>query len=237
VRDERLRELERRFKETGAVEDEANWLRARVRAGTLSEQRLQVAAYVGHALAAKMLVEAGFEPRRIPRWRQRSVSDLASGLSEFGAEVCARAALAMGPLVPQDALEDTETFAGGYLNRLSAGGRHEARVASERWLLCPCADCSRAASRLLQSFSESWVGPYPGATQYLPPEGGACRIAAHGSAYNRKGVEASTAAEQASRIVGQDDTLAALRNELAPWALGYHDPVRLRVAQRGGRQA
>jgi hypothetical protein len=36
VSDDRLRELERRWKETGAVEDEAAYLKERVRAGELS---------------------------------------------------------------------------------------------------------------------------------------------------------------------------------------------------------
>ena len=43
--DERLRELERCWRESGSVEDEAAWLRERVRVGELSEARLRLAAY------------------------------------------------------------------------------------------------------------------------------------------------------------------------------------------------
>lgn len=49
--DERIRELERRFKETGSVEDEAAWLKERVRVGDLTEERLSLAAYCGHKAA------------------------------------------------------------------------------------------------------------------------------------------------------------------------------------------
>ena len=49
--DERLRELERRWKETGSVEDEAAWLSERVRAGELTEERLRLAAALGQPAA------------------------------------------------------------------------------------------------------------------------------------------------------------------------------------------
>lgn len=46
--DEKLRELERRWKETGAVEDEAAYLLERVRAGELTQERLELAARMGN---------------------------------------------------------------------------------------------------------------------------------------------------------------------------------------------
>ncbi len=46
--DSHLRELERRFKETGSVEDEAAYLLERVRAGDLEQSRLELAAVFGH---------------------------------------------------------------------------------------------------------------------------------------------------------------------------------------------
>lgn len=42
--DSRLRTLERRWIETGRVEDEAAWLRERLRWGELSEEQLGLAA-------------------------------------------------------------------------------------------------------------------------------------------------------------------------------------------------
>jgi hypothetical protein len=49
--DTKLRALERRWKETGTVEDETAYLQERVRAGTLSQETLERAARCGHAAA------------------------------------------------------------------------------------------------------------------------------------------------------------------------------------------
>ena len=61
VSDEKLRELERRWRETGAVEDEAAFLLERVRAGELTQERLELAAYCGHA-GARRAVAAPKDP-------------------------------------------------------------------------------------------------------------------------------------------------------------------------------
>lgn len=55
--DERLRELERSWKESGAVEDEAAFLSERVRVGDLSSEQLQLAAYLNHPAAVSGLDE------------------------------------------------------------------------------------------------------------------------------------------------------------------------------------
>jgi hypothetical protein len=54
--DERLREAERKWRETGTVEDEARYLLERVRVGDLTQERLELAAYCGHegAVAATL---------------------------------------------------------------------------------------------------------------------------------------------------------------------------------------
>ena len=49
--DDELRALERRFLETGALEDEANWLRAQLAAGRVSENALRLRAYDEDAAA------------------------------------------------------------------------------------------------------------------------------------------------------------------------------------------
>ncbi len=46
--DERLRELEKRLRTSGSVEDEAALLRARVQAGDLSQEQVELAAFVDH---------------------------------------------------------------------------------------------------------------------------------------------------------------------------------------------
>lgn len=49
--DTRLRQRERKWKETGAVEDEAAYLLERVRVGDLEKERLELAAYCGYGAA------------------------------------------------------------------------------------------------------------------------------------------------------------------------------------------
>ena len=50
----RVGELERRFAATRRVEDEVEWLRARVRAGDLQQERLELGAYCGHEAARRL---------------------------------------------------------------------------------------------------------------------------------------------------------------------------------------
>lgn len=52
--DERLRSLERRWRASGAVEDELALLRERLRAGLLDEQRVRLAAGLEHVAAAAL---------------------------------------------------------------------------------------------------------------------------------------------------------------------------------------
>lgn len=61
--DERVRELERRWRESGTVEDEAAYLRERVRVGDLSQERLELAALVGHKAAVDVVGEEQFASR------------------------------------------------------------------------------------------------------------------------------------------------------------------------------
>ena len=50
--DSNLRELERRLRASGSIEDEATWLVARVHAGDLGQSNLELAARLGHEAAA-----------------------------------------------------------------------------------------------------------------------------------------------------------------------------------------
>lgn len=53
--DHDLRALERRYRESGAVDDHARWIAARARAGALSEHRVRLAAELGHEAAGRAL--------------------------------------------------------------------------------------------------------------------------------------------------------------------------------------
>lgn len=84
--DERLRELERRWRECGSVEDEAAYLRERVRVGELTKERLELAAYCGEPgaqLAADLRLDVPLD------WRSWAL-----GLERWGAWVGLHAYLA-----------------------------------------------------------------------------------------------------------------------------------------------
>lgn len=89
--DERLRDLERRFRETKAREDEVAWLNERRCAGLVDERVLQAVAAMGHAAAVEI---TGIKPieRYLPqppwwtlgRWRdRRRVIDITGSLVEL----------------------------------------------------------------------------------------------------------------------------------------------------------
>lgn len=88
--DQRLRTLERRWKKTGAVQDEAAWLRARVQAGELEQTRLKLAARLGHT-AARL---AAHRAKPLPQ----SVSGWFEGFARGGGD-CRVAALVLAGLV------------------------------------------------------------------------------------------------------------------------------------------
>lgn len=115
--DSKLRELERRWKETGAVEDEAAYLLARFSAGLLGRRELEWADFLGHQAAHLALAEidraeradrysrrARRRRRRVHVKRQFSPGTRARAgegsmwitcLVDWSAEACARAALAL----------------------------------------------------------------------------------------------------------------------------------------------
>jgi hypothetical protein len=94
VSDERVRELERRWRETGVVEDEAALLRERVRAGVLAGERVALAAYLGHEAArvASPSHGGGAEPASL------SLAVWLKGLERHGRETLHRAASVVGGL-------------------------------------------------------------------------------------------------------------------------------------------
>lgn len=158
--DERLRELERRYLETGDPEAARVYLEARVRVGELSQARLRLAAYCGHeAAAASRLVPQGKPPR--------AYADFVEGLLEQGEEPCRRASLAAG----------RGALAGAWRalrQRVGASGLSEeilfraeqALAAGERWLEDP--GSGRRAE--CQRWAEIGVPPWADFERLLGPD-------------------------------------------------------------------
>ncbi|HZV00872.1 MAG TPA: hypothetical protein VFF73_29420 [Planctomycetota bacterium] len=115
--DDRLREAERVFRETGAVADEARLLLERVRAGMLAPERLALAAELRHEAA----VIANGGPAGP---RSHSLTEVVGSLERFGKQVGVRAALVV---------------ARRNANLRAPGQATEACLAGiEAWLDCPC---------------------------------------------------------------------------------------------------
>ncbi len=127
--DERLRELERRWRETGSVEDEAAWLRERVRVGDLSQERLELAAYCRHAAAERAYAGPRLDsPNGLLQW----VHGIEGRLGASGS-----ALLSLGPArIAFDHWKRT---------RPDDGRGRAAMHALEDWLECPCIDHAQSA--------------------------------------------------------------------------------------------
>ncbi len=113
-----LRDLERRWRQTRSVDDEAAYLLRRVRAGDLSQPRLDLAAYCGHPAFAA----AG------KQGPDRAEAFLV-GLVPWGREACVRAGVAAFRAAFGATASKPATRC---LNALDA------------WVECPCEDHLRA---------------------------------------------------------------------------------------------
>lgn len=158
--DTRLRELRRRFDETGAPQDEAAWLNERVRMGELSRERLELAAYCGHEAARRVIgasvVAAPRAPAELVELFSEEVADLEwfiRGLARWGVPWCARAALAIGRHVLP--------LAGPFEDEAAAALR-----ATETWLRCPCEE-HRAAVRVAGETANDLVTPFTDTSRRL----------------------------------------------------------------------
>lgn len=113
--DDDIRELERRFRASGAVDDEQAWLRARVRAGSLSRERVRLAASLGCPAAASALGEP-VPPLRCGEVRER-IASCADGATNpvhgFALEAQVRGLLALARRAWEDiAAQPLHSFLG-----------------------------------------------------------------------------------------------------------------------------
>ncbi len=105
--DQQLREFERRFRETGAVGDEAAWLRARVRVGELDARRLELLAVIDYPAAIYAVDSQFADWRCVPMWQRN--------LARFGREVSAQTILCAAECWRHDTRTNNPWFK-GWLN-------------------------------------------------------------------------------------------------------------------------
>ncbi len=206
--DSSLRELERRFRASGSVEDEAAWLRARVQAGELHQSRLEVAAYCGHKAASSVVTVAG----------PKTVGGLVSGLAPWASEeLWRRVALALlhgaesacvGPSAPHAALI-VQLLEDDVACRCEEHWGELASLPNPPYPLDPAGRAVARAARYAASAAKS-----PGDAL---------------EALQQVARAAAGALTESNRVRVLCDML---RTSLIPWALGYGDPVRERVEAR-----
>lgn len=233
VSDAKLRELERRWRETGAVDDEAAYLLERVRVGDLTPERVELAAYCGNAGARATLAPAApavfcvLPSSTTDEWDYEARESFRSFLTRvagFGGEAFLHAALAAGWFVlpvfervrrdprPREALEVAEAC----LLEPSAQNLAKATAASEG---------AAAAQGGSADIGDVLTGPPP------PRESGAadlasyvCQLAATLEVRSRSelGVGAVSDMIEMLGAVGVNWSMLAgsLAQRVASWALG-----------------
>jgi hypothetical protein len=121
VSDQRLRALERRWRETNSSEDEAAYLLERVRVGDLRIERLELAAYCRHEGAQKAV-------RGYSADEEVSIDHWAEALGAWGQE-----ALVIAIVVVASALKPGPASIASRMGRSASAIR-----AAAAWATCPC---------------------------------------------------------------------------------------------------
>ena len=208
-----LRRLQRRFHQSGLPCDEARWLHGRLRAGDVTVEQVELAAYAGHP-PSRLFLHAPAEPpqalsawvRSLPRNRYREAALARAAIAAVNAALGS----SCPPFTPDFPLS-----------------RHLGEVlhAAEQVLvgdLLPI-DLLLPQREALQDYYQT---PYRALAQ--------AAFAAHCVARAlRETTEdnAAQAALSAERLSGEDLS-HAVKEELLPWILGYSDPVQTRVSAR-----
>jgi len=228
--DSRARALERRWKETGALEDEVAYLRERVRAGLLSQERLELLAYCGQPAARAALDNETWETTDDPfQWTSNLLARWGQIASVRAAVAAARAAIRVW---------QTEQDATYQLAAIQA---------AEDWVLCPCVAHGQEASAASDRGDENPDLESLGYSATFPKEAlsaaYAAALTATAAAAGCKGFKPElrawedtagphsvSGAEKA--LGGSGEALAAAKAELILWALGTTDPVAERRNSR-----
>jgi hypothetical protein len=226
--DDRLRELERRWRQTGALGDRAAYLRERARSGQLEPERLRLAAFLGSEVAATALSE---ESSALGSAGEMDLDSWVTEVAAYGVVALKRLAIAAANHVG---------------HRLTSSGVPPRAVeAAEEQLLCPC-DAHRAEA-LHQADEVANLSDVPMRTpgfMAAAAEHAARAAAAESAAEVLKAALLTSRAAQTgfgvfptlTGVVSLSDSdepvRAGIRPELLAWALDEADPVRERVQRR-----
>ena len=199
-----LRELERRWRGTGSVEDEATWLQERVEAGDLSAKRVSLVASLGWPACRRIANVAMFpgEGRDLSNWLWE-VPKVHWSLSLRCAFASAKLVLDLETNRKRPWRGIAKGVMGDAAHLLACGewsyvSRHPVQIPG----------CSKAFELLSEALAKA---SKPGQTQACCGVLSECVIRLSAS------VQEEHKAERRVRL--------AIRDGLAPWLLGYADPV------------
>jgi len=237
--DDRLRLLERRWQESGSVEDEAALLGARVRAGELKRERLEFAALLGHPAAGVASPTIAACPgltellTRLSELHWPAAANWGRALPPSWA-VCVRALISIANSLENDASRSRNTK--GLAEQMGQDTDLPpplwALEAAEEWVLCPCRKHSRRAADIGVQYRSSIVA------RTYPPRSRVPYLAAIAAGGPRNsGLTTVPSREEvletcleACDVAGLAESAlyGAVTTELLPWCLGQSDPVARR---------
>jgi hypothetical protein len=192
-------QLERRWRESQTLEDELVWLKARVEAGEVTPSCLELAAFAGSDAARTMVEER--------RWRWPKLPPPDSIEQSLGPSDSRRWKLARSS--SKDSAE--QLLARAILVRLQEWG-------------------NEAVGRALSAVAHASLDRNADPEARRNALGGDRLLLDHGPAVELPPMDVQVMAVAAGLAWhGEDLVSSALAAEVAPWALGYSDPVRERV--------
>lgn len=216
--DDRIRNLERRWRETGALEDEVSYILERLRSGGLTKNQLGLAAYCGHP-AARLALDfepASDEPQDVEGW--------VSGIQAFEPDraTCARLELGI-------AWACLPLFEARYP---AVKGPRRSLEAFEDWVLAP-SESNRA--RALQNPTPARVDLFA-AEEFGDLASTAYMVTTQSPILNEEedpaGYLETVVIHARLSQLPLERIKAAIASEVTPWLLGYHDPAANRAGAR-----
>jgi len=211
--DEKLRELERRWRASGRVEDEAAYLAEQVRVGHLTRDHLRLPAYLDHKASQLVL---GKNYRDIPDDFREWINGI------WPNTVVVRAGIAVITRVLPEFSKDNPDSA----------MPHQITHATARWVICPCQKHAFATMRRVRFYldgtetnSSLAFGDIMMSTVHLAQ---ATSSEYHRAVDNHK-MAAKSIAELSRLLIGslipQPTARKAIHDDVALWLLGRKDPL------------
>ena len=219
--DSRLQHLKRAWETSGSVEDEAAYLRERVRAGDLSQNCLLLAATVGHVAAQWCCLGVNEEPL---------LCDLCFRITDWGREAATRMGVA-----------STNFLLSQWKWPHPGTDPQRVLTATEEWVLSPTEAFRERAKAIAENLREAInlaegdpdVGFVIHHTTHSRAASTAVSVAlaavatTFGDEERSAVVRAVTDAQEVCEA--QHEIRAAICSELGAWALGYDDPLLARA--------